>query len=121
MYVILNICFKVSRYLESYYRYVDLLAVNNKLTETLQISTSFAWVSKLAKKVKRDLEEHALPPTSTYKDSLDLILNNPGVVMENIERFRSDPSSSQSENTNRLHMMEEIKTIRGSLQSIEIS
>ena len=34
MYTVLNMCFKVSRYIESYYRYDDVLAVNNDTTQT---------------------------------------------------------------------------------------
>ena len=52
MYTILNMCFKVSRYIESYYRYDDL-AVSNGTTQTLLISDIFDWIDRLSNEVKR--------------------------------------------------------------------
>ena len=67
MYTIINMCFKVSRYLESYYRYDDILAVNNDLTVTFGISTIFDWIESLSNEVKRDLKGKILPPSSKYR------------------------------------------------------
>ena len=97
MYGILIICLKISRYLESYYRYEDILAVNNKQSKTLPILTLFDWVSILANNMKRKLEEHILPPSITYKESLELILNILRADMVNIDNYRLDPDSYQLE------------------------
>ena len=65
MYKITNKCFKASRYIESYYRYDDILAVNNDTTVTLPISELFGWLNRLSNEVKRDLKENIIPPSST--------------------------------------------------------
>ena len=56
MYTIINMCFKISRYLESYYRYDDILAVNNDLNVTLGILTVYEWLKDLYHLEKNDLK-----------------------------------------------------------------
>ena len=78
MYTVINMCFKVSRYIESYYCYDDILAVNNDTTRTLKISDLFVWLDKLANEVKRDLKEkissfngsYPMEPTSRSSKNL---------------------------------------------------
>ena len=53
-YTIINNCFGLSRFLESYYRHDDVLAINNDLTRTLSISDLYSYISKLTNEVKRD-------------------------------------------------------------------
>ena len=96
MYGILNTCFMLSRYLEFYFRHNDILAVNNDLTETLPISTLFDWTSILATSVKRNLEEHILPPYIDYKESVDLIMNKLQIFMVNIDHNRLEPFEDYS-------------------------
>ena len=57
LYIIINTCFGVSRFIESYYRHDDVLAVNNDLTRTLSIFDLLGYVAKLTNEVKRDLKE----------------------------------------------------------------
>ena len=76
MYTVINTCFKVSRYIESYYRYDDILAVNSDL---------FAWLDKLSNEVKRDLKENILPPSNTFQASMDHIIWNLRAVAVNID------------------------------------
>ena len=78
-------CFKVSRYLESYCRHDDILAVNNDLSVILGISTIFDWIENLFNEVKRDLKGKILLPSIKYKESMDLILNNLRAVAVNID------------------------------------
>ena len=59
-YTVLNMCFKTSRYLELYYRYDDILAVNNDLTVSYYVPTIFGWIDKLSNELKRDLKEKIL-------------------------------------------------------------
>ena len=74
MYTIINICFKISQYIESDYRHDDILAVNNDTIATLPISELFGWIEKLSNEVKRDLKANMLPPSSTYQESVDHIM-----------------------------------------------
>ena len=79
MCTVLNMFFKVSRYLETYYRYDDILAVNNGTTQTLLISNLFDWIDRLTNEIKRDLKDKILPASVRYKDSIDLIIHNYGL------------------------------------------
>ena len=51
-YTIINNCFGLTRFLESYYRYDDVLAVNNDLSRTLSISDLYCYITKLPTKSK---------------------------------------------------------------------
>ena len=93
MCTILNMCFKVSRYIKSCYRYGDILAVNNDTTLTLSISELFGWLQRLSNEVKRDLKEKLLPPSSTYLESMDHILFNLRAVAVNISYNQLVPNS----------------------------
>ena len=98
MYGILNICFKINRYLESRYSYDDVLAVNNNSNLLLPISKeTLPMISILANNIKRNLEEHILLPSITYKESLDVILDNLRATAVNIDHYRLDPGFYQLE------------------------
>ena len=97
MYTILNMWFKLSRYIESYYRYDDILAVNNDTTVTLPISELFSWLDKLSNEVKRDYKGKVLPPSSTYQKSMDHIIYHLWAVAVNIDYNLLIPNSYQLE------------------------
>ena len=100
MYTVINMCFKVSRYIESFYRHDDVLAVNNDVTRTLSISDLFAWLEKLFNEVKRNLKEKILPPFITYQEIMDHILYNLRAVAVNIDYNLLIPNSYQLKDYN---------------------
>ena len=76
LYRILNITHVISRYLETYYRYDDELAISPDLTTSLKISKYFDWLCILNNNVIRALLDVVLPPSSSFKPAVDNILGN---------------------------------------------
>ena len=64
---------------------------------TLGISTIYQWLENLYHEVKRDLKEDILPPSSKYKDSMNLILNNLRAIGVNIDYNLLQGNSYQME------------------------
>jgi hypothetical protein len=73
-YQILDVLVSISRYLETNYRYDDILAVNTDLAVTLKISEYFEIVSIMTNNVIRTLQHDTLPPSVHFKESMDWIL-----------------------------------------------
>ena len=90
MYGILSICFKISLYLESYYRYDDILAVNNDPRNSTLLTGSARLLTP-----PKNLEEYILLQSFKYKGVLELILNNLRVVMINIDHYRLEQGCYQ--------------------------
>ena len=96
-YTIIITCFSISRFIESYYRYDDVLAVNLDLSKTLSISELYTWLERIFNQVKRDLKEKILPPSQTYEESMETILYNLRAVAVNIDFSMLIPKSYQLE------------------------
>jgi len=87
-YQILNICFHVSRYLETYYRMDDELSVKDVIGASLKISDLWSWLYDLVNIVKTNLSSHTLPPSEIYKQTLMV------AILQNI---RAVPSAIRPE------------------------
>ena len=85
----------LSRYLETYYRYDDELAVDPNFSVTMKTSVYFDWLLKLHTNVSNALLSSTLPPSAMFKQGMDSLLANIRAVPVHIPTENLNQESQQ--------------------------
>jgi hypothetical protein len=95
VYEILNFLFKVSRYLETYYRWDDILIIDLDINKKLAICDFWKNIEVGFENMKLYLQSKKLPNTVEYKPGLDMIINDLRIARVYIDTSEFTPNSWQ--------------------------
>ena len=94
-YQLLNILFSLSRYLESYYRYDDELAIRDDPNKSISIETYYTWVTLANNNIKMNLMSNYLPPTESYRAGMTMLMKTINSLSLNVDYTRLVSGSYQ--------------------------